>query len=203
MKALICPIIAFVVLVLIPVVWGIAIYNRLTGLRQTIRDSWAGIDVELKRRYDLIPNLIETVKGYATHESETLSRVVELRNRAMNSTGSIASQAVDEDNLLRELRTLFIRIEAYPDLKANKNFLALQSELANTEDRIAASRRFFNGNVRTFNSMCQTVPTNLIANPFGFKPESYFELTDENQRIVPRVSISPGAPDAPPPIPPR
>jgi len=198
--ALVCVIIALVVVVLVPALWGIAIYNRLTGLRQTIRDSWAGIDVELKRRYDLIPNLVETVRGYASHESETLAHVIELRNRAMNSTGSLATQAVDEDNLLRELRMLFVRVEAYPELKANTNFLALQSELANTEDRIAASRRFFNGNVRTFNSMCQTFPTNLLASMFGFKPESYFELKDENERIVPRVNVG-GSTSNPPPVP--
>lgn len=200
MEAIVCPIIALVVIVLLPLFWGIAIYNRFTHLRQTIRDSWAGIDVELKRRYDLIPNLVETVKGYAEHEGETLARVVELRNRAMNSTGSAASQAVDEDNLLRELHALMIRVEAYPELKANRSFLALQSELSNTEDRIAASRRFFNGNVRTFNSMCQQLPTNIIASMFGFKPETYFELKNEIERSVPQVNVQPVAP---PPIPPQ
>ncbi|MFT3788989.1 MAG: LemA family protein [Tepidisphaeraceae bacterium] len=184
------PIVIFVVLVLIPGIWLIAIYNRFAKLKQTTRESWADIDVELKRRYDLIPNLVSTVKGYATHERETLERVVELRNKAAASTGSPASQSVDENALMLGLRQLMVVAEGYPQLKADANFRALQEELANTEDRIAAARRFYNANVRELNQMCQTVPTNIVAGLFGIQPQTYFEIDDQQQRTVPHVSLS-------------
>ncbi|MGF1632554.1 MAG: LemA family protein [Phycisphaerae bacterium] len=166
-------------------------FNRLTRLRQHIRESWADIDVELKRRHDLIPNLVETVKGYAKHERETLERVVALRNKAAAPHAGAASQANDEQHLQIGLRQLFAVAEAYPQLKADGQFLALQEMLADTEDRIAAARRFFNANVREMNQMCQVFPTNLVASAFGFGPEDYFELTDETERVVPRVSLRP------------
>src|SRR5438045_2264696 len=142
-------------IVLLPLIWLAAMYNRFQNLQQYIRESWADIDVEMKRRYDLIPNLVETVKGYATHEQQTLQQVIELRNRAAASTGSAESQATDESALMIGLKQLFVVAENYSQLKADAHFLALQKELANTEDRIAAARRFFNANVRELNQMCQ------------------------------------------------
>jgi len=176
--------------ILLPLIWVIANYNRLVRVQQHIRESWGDIDVELKRRYDLIPNLVETVKGYAKHERETLEKVVELRNRAAANNGPASSQAVDESALLIALRQLFVRVEAYPQLRADAHFLALQQELAETEDRIAAARRFYNGNVREMNQLCGMFPTNLLANAFGFTGSaSYFELENDAERVVPRVRV--------------
>jgi LemA protein len=177
------------VLLLVALVWLIASYNRFIRLRQHIKESWSGVDVELKRRYDLIPNLVETVKGYATHEREVLERVIALRNEAAASHGSAESQAADENKLALGLKRLFAVAEAYPQLKADQHFLALQRELALTEDRIAAARRFFNGNVREYNALRQSVPTNLIAGAFKFGPETFFELSSEAERVVPRVQL--------------
>ncbi len=175
--------------VLVPVIWVIAVFNRFVGLRQHVRESWHGIDIELKRRYDLIPNLVQTVKGYAAHERQTLERVIELRNRAAANTGSPAEHAADEQALSLGLKQLFALAEAYPTLKADANYLALQRELANTEDRIAASRRFFNANVRDLNRLCQSFPTNLVGSMFGFRPETFFQISDEAERVVPRVAL--------------
>ena len=144
------------VVVLIPVIWWIAVYNRITNLKNTTKESWADIDVELKRRYDLIPNLVETVKGYAKHETETLERVAELRNVAMGNQGSAESQGRDESQLGVAMKTLFAVVEGYPELKSDANFRVLQEELAITEDRIAAARRFFNGNVRDLRTVSYT-----------------------------------------------
>lgn len=177
------------VVILLPAIWLMAIYNRLVKLRQFIRDSWAGIDVELKRRYDLIPNLVETVRGYATHERETLARVIELRNKAQANTGAIDTQAADEQQLMLAVRQVFAVAEGYPQLKADGNFRALQDQLAITEDRVAAARRFYNANVRDMNSLCASFPTNLVASTFGFKAENFFELTDEAEHVVPRVAV--------------
>ena len=177
------------VVVGVPLVWVLVIYNRFVRLRQHIRESWSGIDVELKRRYDLIPNLVETVKGYAAHERETLERVVELRNAASANRGSAESQAADETELMRSVGRLFALAEGYPALKADQNFLALQKELSNTEDRIAATRRFYNGNVREMNQLSQMFPTSVVASVFGFQPESFFELSSDAERVVPRVAV--------------
>lgn len=176
-------------IVLLPLIWLIANYNRFARLRQHIRESWSDIDVELKRRYDLIPNLVNAVKGYAAHEKDTLERVVALRNKAAENHGSAAEQAVDESALQIGMKQLFAVAERYPQLKADANFLALQKELANTEDRIAASRRFFNGNVREMNQLCQMFPTSLIASTFSFTPQSFFELSTDAERVVPRVEV--------------
>ncbi|MCA9277503.1 MAG: LemA family protein [Phycisphaeraceae bacterium] len=181
--------VGFIVLVVLG--WGIAIYNRLVKLRLHIRESWSDIDVELVRRYELIPNLVATVKGYAKHERETLERVVELRNKAAANRGAYDSQASDESSLMLGVKQLFAVAEAYPQLKADVHFLELQRELALTEDRIAASRRFFNANVRDYNAMCQSVPTNIVAGMFGHEPQTYFEIRDEAQRVVPRVELDP------------
>lgn len=178
------------VIVLVPMIWLMAVYNRLVKTRQHVRESWADIDVELKRRYDLIPNLIEIVKGYAEHERETLERVVRLRNQAVASRGSAESQARDETQLQAGVKTLFAVAESYPQLKADAHFLSLQQDLADTEDRIAAARRFFNGNVRDINQLCQTIPTSFVARMFGFKLETYFDLSSDAERAVPRTSFS-------------
>lgn len=182
-------VLVFAAIALILVLWAVVTYNRFARLRQHINESWSDIDVELKRRYDLIPNLVATVKGYASYERETLERIVELRNRAMANRGSAASQAVDESALMIGLKQLFAVVEAYPQLKADAHFLALQEELANTEDRIAASRRFYNGNVRDMNTLLLTFPTSVIGNWFDFEAGSYFELDSEAERVVPSVTL--------------
>ncbi len=169
--------------------WLLVNYNRFVRLRQHIRESWADIDVELKRRYELIPNLVETVKGYAKHEREVLEEVTALRSRALANEGSAASQAVDETALLLGLKALFVRVEAYPDLKADTHFLALQKELAITEDRIAATRRFYNANIRELNQLRESVPTNVIAAMFGFRGGDYFDLDNAAERVVPRIEM--------------
>ncbi len=175
--------------VVLALLWAVVNYNRMARLRQHIRESWSDIDVELKRRYELIPNLVETVKGYAKHERETLEQVTALRNRAQQNTGSAGSQALDESALLLVLKKLFALVERYPTLKADANFLVLQKELANTEDRVAASRRFYNANIREMSQLCETIPTNLIASMFGFVGGDYFELDSAAERVVPRVEL--------------
>jgi LemA protein len=177
--------------ILLPLIWIIATFNRFVRLRQHIRESWADIDVELKRRYDLIPNLVETVKGYAQHEREVLERVIALRNLAAANHGTAASQATDESAMLLGLRQVFAVAERYPQLKADENFLMLQKELANTEDRIAAARRFFNGNVRELNALASSIPTSVVAKMMNVHPETFFELSSEAERVVPRVQIAP------------
>ncbi len=181
--------ILFAGITLLLVIWITLIYNRFVRTRQHIKESWADIDVELKRRYELIPNLVQTVKGYAAHEQETLQSVVDLRNKAAANNGSAASQGADESQLMLAVSRLFAIVEAYPTLKADTNFLALQEELADTEDRIAAARRFFNANIREFNQLAQTIPTNIVAKVFGFEPQTFFELANEAERIVPRVKL--------------
>jgi LemA protein len=176
--------------VFLPLLWLVANFNRFARVKQQIRESWADIEVELKRRYDLIPNLVNTVKGYAAHERDLLEQVTQLRNKAMANTGPANLQAVDETALQIGVKRLFAVAEAYPALKADANFLALQQELANTEDRTAAARRFFNGNVREMNQLCDQFPTNLIGSAFGFERATYFEITSEAERVVPRVDLT-------------
>jgi LemA protein len=156
----------------------IATYNSLVKLRQRVQNAWAQIDVQLRRRYDLIPNLVNTVKGYAQHEKETLENVTKARNMAI-SAGTVAEQAHAENMLTGALRSLFAVAEAYPELKANTNFLQLQSELSDTENKIAFSRQFYNDTVQKFNTKLELFPTNLIAGMFGFKHADYFNLEDE------------------------
>ena len=167
----------------------VGMYNSLVSGRNHVRESWSGIDTELKRRYDLIPNLVETVKGYATHERTVLEQVTEARTRAVASTGSPASQAKDENMLVGALKQLFAVVEGYPDLKANQSFLLLQKQLAETEDRIQASRRFYNANVRDYNNRCQMFPTNLMAGMFKFEPEEFFEIETALERQAPSVGF--------------
>jgi len=185
-------IVTYVVLgiVVVVVLYVMGTYNGLVRLRQHVRESWSGIDTELKRRYNLIPNLVETVKGYASHEQETLDRVISARAKAVDSTGSPASQARDENALVGALRQLFAVVENYPDLKANQNFLQLQGQLTDTEDRIQAARRFYNANVRDLNTRIEVFPSNVIANLFSFKKEEFFELDDAAQREAPTVDFS-------------
>lgn len=178
-----------VLIVLLPTIWLVGNYNALVRLRNYCDEAWAQIDTELKRRYDLIPNLVATVKGYATHERETLERVVELRNRAAASNGSPLEQAEDENKLVGGLRSLLAVAEGYPDLKASENFLGLQQELSNTEDRIQAARRFYNANVRDLNTRTEVFPSNLIAGMFGFKKKEFFVIESAMQREAPEVKM--------------
>ena len=174
------------------VVFVVGLYNRLVTLRQRVREAWADIDVQLKRRWDLIPNLIETVKGYAAHERQTFEAVTKARSDAMAAaqTGSPEQRAQAENALGAALLNLRAVAEAYPQLQAIQEFKDLSENLTATEDKIAFARRFYNGNVRDYNTAIQTVPTNIIAGMFGFTAEQYFELTDPTQREVPKVSFS-------------
>jgi LemA protein len=165
----------------------VAIYNGLVQGRNHCDEAWADIDTELKRRYDLIPNLVRTVQGYAKHERELLESVSRARASAMANTGSPSSQARDENQLIRGLRQLLAVVENYPELKANQNFLSLQTELANTEDRIQRSRRFYNANVRDYQNRLQVFPSNLVAGAFSFPPREYFEIEDASEREAPAV----------------
>lgn len=159
-------------------IWVIYTYNRFVSLTQRMKEAWSDIDVQMKRRYDLIPNLIETVKGYAAHESQTFAQVTEMRTRAMNAQ-TPAEHNEAENMLTGALKSLFAVSENYPDLKANQNFLELQRELSDTEDKIQAARRFYNGNVRDLTTSLQSFPGNVIGGMFGFKAGDYFELTEE------------------------
>lgn len=186
-------IISFIILgvIVAVVVWLIATYNGLVKMRNRVKEAWSDIDVQLKRRYDLIPNLINTVKGYAGHEKEVFQKVTEARSNAMQaeSKGSAAESAQAENMLSGALKSLFAVAENYPDLKANQNFLELQRELSDTENKIQASRRFYNGNVRDFNTKQEQFPTNLIASMFGFKPAEFFEI-EEGEKENPKVDFS-------------
>jgi LemA protein len=190
MDPLAIALIAVAVVLLIPLVYVITIYNRLVSLRQHMKDSWHGIQVELQRRYDLIPNLVETAKGYAAHERETLETVVELRNQAMANQGSPAAQSGSESALGAALGKLFAIAEGYPDLKADELFLNLQNELANTEDRLAATRRFYNGNVRELNTLIKQFPSNLVASVTNVSEADYFDVPDDAIRTAPKVSLA-------------
>ena len=180
------PLIIISAIVLLPVIYIAITFNSLVSLKNYIRSSWSDIDTELKRRYDLIPNLVATVKGYAAHEREVLERVTELRTRCVASNGAPQEQAVDEKQLVDALKQLLVVVEKYPDLKADKHFLELQKELVNTEDRIQAARRFYNGNVTDYRNKCETFPSNIVAGLFGFKPESFFDVPP-SVREVPDV----------------
>lgn len=159
----------------------IAMYNALIRLKVRVDEAWSDIDVQLKRRYDLIPNLIETVKGYAAHERETLDSVVQARNQAMQA-GTAADKAKAENALSETLKSIFALAESYPNLKANENFLELQRELSDTENKIQAARRFYNGNVRDFNTKLQVFPTNIMAGLLGFTAREFFGIENEAER---------------------
>src|SRR3954465_13701679 len=183
---LIACVVGGLVLIGLPIAW----YNKLVRLRQLISESWGNVDVQLKRRYDLIPNLVNTVKGYAAHEREVFQAVVEARNRALASTGPVGVQSRDEEELVQATRRLLAVAEAYPHLRASQNFLALQQELVNTEDRIAAARRFYNANVRDYNVARTTFPPMLAAGFGDFPPQDYFEVDDYTVRQAPAVSLT-------------
>jgi len=171
-----------------PLLYLLLQYNGLVSLRNYIRNAWSNVDTELKRRYDLIPNLVATVKGYAAHEKETLERVVQLRNRCTANHGSPMEQATDETQLVSALKQLHVVVEGYPQLKADGHFLQLQQELINTEDRIQAARRFYNGNVRDYRNKCEMFPSSVVARMFGFKPEEYFSV-EPSVREVPNAEF--------------
>jgi LemA protein len=166
----------------------VLLYNSLVSLRQQVRSAWSQIDVQLKRRYDLIPNLVETVKGYAAHEKGTFERVVEARNTAMAATGVVA-QGQAETVLSGALRQLFALAEAYPELKANQNFLSLQEELSSTENRISFARQHYNDVVVSYNTKRLSFPANLFAGAFGFGAEEFFEITSPEERATPQVKF--------------
>jgi LemA protein len=176
--------------VVLPVIVVALMYNHLVGLKNRVTESWSNVDTELKRRYDLIPNLVETVKGYAAHERTVLEQVTAARARALASNGRPSEQAADENALVATMKSLFAVVERYPDLKASQNFLALQEELTDTEDRIQAARRFYNGNVRDYNNTCQSVPTNIVAGIFKFQPADFFEIESAAMRAAPKVALS-------------
>ena len=189
MNGAIVPLVVIGVIALVPLLYVVVTYNTLVGLRNYIRDAWGNVDTELKRRYDLIPNLVATVKGYAAHEREVLDRVTQLRVQCMASQGRPEEQAVDENQLVAALQRLLVVVENYPQLKADQNFLQLQRELVNTEDRIQAARRFYNGNVRDYRNKCQTFPSSLVASVFGFEPQDYFQVPP-SVREVPDAKIA-------------
>ncbi|MCK5044398.1 LemA family protein [Candidatus Parcubacteria bacterium] len=180
----------FIALIVIVIVVAVlfSIYNSLVRLRNRTKEAWADIDVQLKRRYNLIPNLVDTVKGYATHEKELLENVTKARNMAMGAQ-SVQEHGEAENMLTGALKSLFAVSENYPDLKASVNFLELQRELRDTEDKIQAARRFYNANVRDMNIKVETVPSNIIASMFNFKQMELFELKEEEQRAVPKVEF--------------
>jgi LemA protein len=200
------PVLIGIIVVIVLIAIGLIVsYNRFVSQRQLIKDSYANIDTELRRRYDLIPNLVETVKGYAAHERGTFEAVTQARANAISAQGP-AQQAQSENILSGALKSLFAVAEAYPDLKANQNFLALQGELSNTEDRIQTSRRFYNSNVRDFNRRVQAFPSSVIAGMFHFQAAEYFEVDQAIRDAgAPQVSFdsatgggaAPGGPAAP------
>ncbi|HTO29804.1 MAG TPA: LemA family protein [Pararhizobium sp.] len=172
------------------ILYLIFVYNGLVKARQVKEEAWSGIDVQLKRRADLIPNLIETVKGYAAHEKGTLEAIVELRNKAQAvPAGDVAGRAAAEGMLSQALAKLFALAEAYPDLKANQNFAELQQSLEDIEDEVQMSRRYYNGAARDLNVKVESFPSNLVAGPFGFSKAAYFEITNEADRAVPTVKF--------------
>lgn len=183
--------IAVAVIAVIFFLWAVSSYNALVALGQGVKTAKAQIDVLLKRRYDLIPNLVETVKGYASHEKETLERVIQARNSAVSASasGDPAKISQAEGQLTGAVRQLFAVAEAYPDLKANTNFLQLQGELVNTENQIASGGGSFNNVVRDYNTKLMSFPMNLIAGMFGFRPEAYFELVNPVEREAPKVKF--------------
>ncbi len=176
-------------LVIVIVLFIAGLYNKLVRLRAQVKNAWSQIDVQLKRRYDLIPNLVETAKGYIKHERETLEAVVKARQMAIDTKGGVAEQAKAENMLTQTLRSLFAVVENYPDLKANQNMLALQEELTSTENKISFARQFYNDSVMKMNTTVQSVPTNIIAGMFNFKTEEFFQLESAAEREAPKVKF--------------
>ncbi len=179
----------FIVVVLAIVGYAVAVFNRLTKLKYMVEEAWSDIEVQLKRRYNLIPNLVETVKGYTKHEAGTLEAVIEARNRAQANDGTPQQQAKSENVLTGALKSLFALSEAYPDLKANENFLHLQKELSDVEDKIQASRRYYNGTVRDNNTYVMQFPSNVVARSFNFTTAEFFEIEDRAAREPVKVQF--------------
>lgn len=181
---------AFFAVGLFALLWVIGTYNGMIRLRNHCRESWADIDTELKRRHNLIPNLVAAVKGYAAHERAVLESVIAARNRAEEPHDRVKDQAIDESSLVREVGHLFALAEQYPDLKADRNFLQLQEELVNTEDRIQAARRFYNANVRDLNNRKEMFPSSVVAGGMNLGQWDYFEIENLAIREAPRVDLS-------------
>src|SRR3989344_2630933 len=181
---------SFIILaiVVVVIIWVVAVYNGLVTLKNRAKEAWSDIDVQLKRRYDLIPNLVETVKGYATHEKELFEKVTQARANAMGASG-VKAKADAENILSSTLKSLFAVSESYPDLKASVNFLELQRELTDTEDKIQAARRFYNTNVRDLNIKIESFPDNMLAGTFGFKQMELFEIANEAERSPVQVKF--------------
>jgi LemA protein len=178
----------FVIIIAVLIFAAVAIYNGLITLRNRADNAWAQVDVQLRRRYDLIPNLVETVKGYAQHEREVFQKVTEARSQAINA-GSVGEQGKAENMLTGALKSLFAVVENYPELKANQNFLMLQEELAGTEGKISYARQFYNDTVMKFNTKQQVFPSNIIANMFSFKEKEYFEIEEPAAREPVKVKF--------------
>lgn len=184
---------ATIIIIAIIVILGIYLlstYNKFVTLKNRVKEAWSDIEVQMKRRYDLIPNLVETVKGYATHEKGTLEAVINARNAAMTKHSSVEEQAKAENMLSGTLKSLFALSENYPDLKANQNFLELQRELTDTENKIQASRRFYNSNVLALNTKLEMFPSNIIGNIFGFSKQDFFKLDENEQAARNPVKVS-------------
>lgn len=173
------------------IVWGVVIFNGLVRLRNLVREAWSGIDVQLKRRYDLIPSLVETVKGYGRHERSLFEQIADIRGRCISAEG-VKRQGEAENALSKTLKTLFAVAEAYPDLKANRSYLALQKQLTEIEDRIQLARRYYNGTVRNLNIRVESFPPMLVARLFGFASRDFFEIEFATERAVPEVEMTVG-----------
>ncbi len=177
------------VVALVLIAWVIGIFNGLVRLRNAVKNAWSQIDVQLKRRHDLIPNLVETAKGYMQHERQTLENITKARNLASQASG-VGEQAKAEGQLNQALSSFFVVVENYPNLKANENFLALQEELTSTENKIGFARQAYNDSAMQLNNKIEMFPSNIIAGMFNFKPAEFFEIEDAAERVVPKVSFS-------------
>lgn len=177
------------ILLISPFLYAGYVYNQLVKRRNQVREAWSGIDVQLKRRHNLIPNLVTTVKSYAHHEKDVLEEITELRSR-ISDPGNVKETGAKENNISKSLKTLLGLVEAYPELKADKNFLTLQNELVDIEDHLQYARRYYNGCVRELNNFVESFPSNLICRLFGARPEGFFEVRRATERLVPSVSIS-------------
>jgi LemA protein len=173
----------FLALIVILVAWAIGLYNGLVRIRNQVRNAWSQIDVQLKRRHDLIPNLVEVVKDYMSYEQETLAKVIEARGKAISAQG-VAATAAAENQLTGALKSLFAVFESYPDLKANQNVMKLQEELTSTENKIAFARQYYNDSVMRLNNAIETFPSSIFANAFNFKAEQYYQVPDEDKEPV-------------------
>lgn len=178
----------FSAVAVIVVIWFFVAYNSLVNLKVRVENAWSQIDVQLKRRHDLIPNLVEAVKGYLAHEKDTLERVIKARTQAIDASG-LQDKAKAENFLTQTLRSLFAVVERYPDLKANQNILKLQEELTSTENKIAFARQYYNDEVRLLNTQIQVVPSNIVANLSGFQKKEFFEIEDTSQKEPPKVKF--------------